>query len=145
MRRMQELLDDPAPFNIIKISDNDFVAEFEVGDLSYTYAVGQGSGKKWEIVFQVTGGSSTLKTPDGSSGFGVLGSGNAATVLSTVAALTREFIVEFTPNFFYFGAEESSRRKVYDILARKLTSLFPYELSTKIVGGEMIYEFRWTY
>lgn len=144
MRRIKELFDNPVQYDIYQHSDTEFMASFSVDNIEYDYVVLK-RGEEWEIDFEVFEGREKTRNPD-KSNHGILGVDKYATVLSTVAALTREFIVDYTPNRFYFLAVEPSRQKVYDIFAKKLTSIFPYEVSTKhpkFSRSSKIYTFTW--
>lgn len=54
---------------------------------------------------------------------GTTGTGNVFLVFSSVGALIRKFIKEFSPEMIYFGSKDKKRNELYATLSSKLTTV----------------------
>jgi len=67
--------------------------------------------------------------------FGITNTGNSITVFATVVTIIEEFIQTEKPEFFFFAAEEPSRRKLYDRLSKVLIRKTNYNLFHTLVNN----------
>lgn len=97
------------------------MADFQIGDGHFKVMFKEKAYERgiWELSFYRNG---TLD---------LTGTGNAATVLSTVMAITREFISTQDPRYIGYSAknDEGSRNKLYPKLMAKLMKEFPQYLA----------------
>jgi hypothetical protein len=110
-----ELFDSPVPYDIEEESAEYFEASFEVGKMTYLFKASQGE-KEWEILFEAL---------EDKREWGVLNTGNAAVVFSTVLRLTKYFLSKYKPEKFFFTAEEKSRNSLYSVAAKGAEKFFP--------------------
>lgn len=119
-----EVLDTPVPYSWSEKRDSFCAARFKVGEVPYLCEFGvYGHGGKWNTAFYVDKELSPevkakFKNKDAA---GVTGTGNAGAVLSTVVAITREFIEFAHPTQITFSARGSSRVSLYEAMMRRLT------------------------
>lgn len=98
-------------------------ANFTVGQVPYKFYAftSPGAGGKWEVEFSID----TTQLPSGkryNSSFGLTKSGNAATVMSIVSDIMRDFLQRYQGSVteLTFTADESSRQALYARMAKRL-------------------------
>lgn len=67
--------------------------------------------------------------------FQITDEGDAVRIMSTVIAITKEFVAKAHPLMFYFTAHEPSRIKLYSALAKRFTSMassIGYKIATTL-------------
>lgn len=69
--------------------------------------------------------------------YGVTDLGHGYEVLSTVMEIFNEFVKTQDPNVLVFGAEEESRRKLYNRMVSRFKG--KYNVETKVSQGELVY------
>jgi len=135
---LTELMDNPVDYqSTYDASGTMFIAKFDVGDVEYRAEIIGGAPYKegdYEIFFEVRG--------EASFGMDITGTGNAATVFSTVAAIIKEHFRRHknTVEAYIFTAKEPSRRKLYKRLAGMMKSKLRFsKVETEIAAGELMF------
>lgn len=120
-----ETRDQPAPFNWVTKSTEQWTAIFNIGELSYRVIFEQDDEikSKWEVVFILS------NRPKDTSMYELTGTGNAFVVFSTV----KHIIVDFVSQHHHistigFSAQESSRKRFYDRWASDIATLIGWNL-----------------
>lgn len=124
--KINELLDKPVPLKIVSATPSEYSALFTVEDIDYETTAFKGMyglGNTWEINFMTSRGAKE----------GITGTGNAATVFSTMKVFVDQFIQKYSPVSFKFSAQlkEPSKIKVYNIFAKLLKKKYGYSLQKK--------------
>lgn len=93
-------------------------ALFTVGDVPYRFNCYTSNPKIWEVEFSVEDDEVRAANKD----YGITGTGNAATVMSTVVGILKEFIAAYKDKIdvLQFSAEEDSRMGLYARMAHRL-------------------------
>lgn len=109
------------PWKWTVCNDNEVEAVFMVGDVKYEFSAYAYSSddRHWLTEFSAVG--STDK-------FGITGSGNSATVMTTIVDITRTFLNTYPVSILSFSAKETSRSSLY---ARMVQRLIPTWEMTK--------------
>lgn len=99
-------------------------AEFVVGDLPYkfhAYTDDPGSGE-WEVEFAIDKGQIPPEKRKQLTAFGITGTGNAATVMTTVTDILRSFLQQYKNKIteLTFSAAEPSRQALYKRMLKRL-------------------------
>jgi hypothetical protein len=120
IQEITEAFDSVQPFHWTHWEDEtaqEVMADFQIGDGHFKVMFKEKyyERQRWEISFYRNG---TLD---------LTGTGSAATVLSTVMKITREFIATQNPRWITYSAknDEGSRNKLYPKLMQKLMQEFP--------------------
>jgi hypothetical protein len=152
--RLDELFDKPLKWEILTDTSDEFDAQFEVGDYIYTAGAKEvinsmaskefnGSPSYWEFGFNqwIPSMKRVAKDKNGEvwrknweKHEEITGTGNAASVYSTVAKILHAFLKAKRPKLFRFSAklDEPTKRKLYRVFAQKIAKKYAktYELST---------------
>jgi hypothetical protein len=106
-------------------SSNLFVATFDVGKENYEFQAA-GRGRSWYISFE------SLSNDDG---YGMTGTGNAATIMSTIVDIMRDFF-KIVPEIqtIKFIANEHSRQLLYTRIVRRLLPTWQFSNSSAGTG-----------
>jgi len=154
--RLDELFDTPLNWEVVLDESDDFHAQFEVGEYIYTVGAHEiinskaskefdGSPSYWEFGFDQWIPSMKKKAQDKHGSIyrkewkkheNITGTGNAATVYSTVAEILQHFLKTKKPKLFRFSAklDEPSKQKLYRVFSQKAAKKYTktYELDTTI-------------
>ena len=93
-------------------------ALFTVGDVPYRFHCYTTNPKIWEVEFSVEDDEVRAANKD----YEITGTGNAATVMSTVVGILKAFLVEYKDKIdaLSFSAKEDSRQALYAKMVRRL-------------------------
>jgi hypothetical protein len=86
---------------------------------------------KWECLFSLNLRYDKGKELRASNPIGVLGTGNAAKILSIVCSAIEQFMQEYSPRAIEFIAYEYSRQKLYGAMVRRLVSRLPSDYQVR--------------
>jgi len=132
---INEIFDSKADIEIMDSSKEYHRYDFLIGNTYYKF-IAQDNGYKgedfWEIMFATSDGEMEIINTD-----------NTLKVFSAVIKCLGIFIKKVKPNTFYFGAKETSRRKLYDRFAKMIPRILPYKIKKMDAGLIMKrYEFE---
>jgi hypothetical protein len=145
---INELFDQPAPFQMHQIDDNMIVAGFNVGPLKYIsyFSRGHKAGQEfWDFTFEFAENDDDREAK-GETGVDNTGLGGEFVVFATVMKIMKEFVNKFKPAVLKFsGAKadamagvDKGRSKLYKVLVGKLGNLIArmgYTVDHKDVAG----------
>ena len=130
--QINELFRSPSDWEWFNTGPYRAVADFEVGDVPYIFSAEllNPKAKAWHISFKAKG-------DEFSNEYGVLGTGNASHVFSTVLDIMRDFLKVYKGNVntLKFSADEPSRVKLY---SRMIDRLLPNSDVEKTAGGSFV-------
>ncbi len=130
--QVNELFRSPTDWEWFNTGPYRAVADFEVGDVPYIFSAEllNPKAKAWHISFKAKG-------DEYSNEYGVLGTGNASLVFSTVLDIMRDFLKTYKGNVstLKFSADEPSRIKLY---SRMIDRLLPNSEVEKGKGGSFV-------
>lgn len=134
---LTELMDNPVDYTVTYDAGIYFVANFNVDDVAYRAEIIEGEPYEegeYEIIFDVKS--------KGPRGMDILGTGNAATVFSTVAAIIKDHFQRHKSSLkaYIIGAKEASRRKLYKRFAQMMKSELKFsKVETEMDDGQLIF------
>ena len=138
-----EKLDLNVPIKVVANNKFTWQAQWEVGESKFQFAADAeefDNAVEWGITFWnmshpgvITRGSTEITGDVGTS---------SLKVFSGVASAFKKFIKAKKPNLFYFSAEEKSRIRLYNRLAKMLAKEFKYNMTKTLEDGDYIYEFE---
>lgn len=104
----------------------EYEAEFKVGELPYQFSAFTGGRGNWVVEFSI---ESSYSDSNNISQYGINNTGSAATVMSTVVDIMRDFIKQHSDDIvrLEFTSDEHSRSDLYVRMVRRL--LPDWELS----------------
>lgn len=114
---LQELFDTAAPYEVIADTHDQFVGEFWIGDNRYHSFVEKTTRTTWIWVFCL---ANDLEARLGSCNTSATGTGNEFLVFSTALDILKTAIEKKNIQKLEFSAEEVSRVRMYDRLARRI-------------------------
>jgi hypothetical protein len=128
IRELTELFDnDKVSWNWDYNSSTEAEATFVVGDIQYRFYAfaGRDTPGRWEVEFKIVAGAEPTNR------FGITGTGNAATVMSTVVAILTAFLKMHKDKVsqLVFSAKEHSRRDLYSRMVRRLLPTWNFQKS----------------
>jgi len=116
--RLNELFKKPKDWEWDHTGPSRATADFRVGDVPYTFSstLMDASTKTWDVLFRA---DSSEYFPDE---YGMLGTGNAPAVFSTVVDMLGNFLDQYKGQVdrLYFSADEPSRDKLYRHMIKRL-------------------------
>jgi hypothetical protein len=126
--RLRELFDNnTVQWNWDYNSSTEAEATFVVGNIQYRFYAfaGRDNPGRWEVEFKIVEGG------DPTNRFGITGTGNAATVMSTVVAILTAFLKmhDGKVSQLVFSAKEHSRRDLYSRMVRRLLPSWNFQKS----------------
>ena len=139
---LTEKIDLNIPVKVIANNAYTWQATFEIDKVLYRFAADFDDDPlpneeevSWGIVFF------NMSEP---TRFGIGSSkmtGKMGSVFSGVASAFKKFIQQRKPEEFFFTAEEPSRIKLYNRLAKMISQKFNYKLKNYRQEGDSVYEF----
>jgi hypothetical protein len=130
--QINELLDAPVEWEWDNTGPSRALAHFQVGKYPYRWSatLDDTELKSWIILFRVDG------TQVKSHEYAILGTGNAATVFSTVIDILRDFLNQYKGmvDRLVFSADEPSRKKLYYHLIKRVLP----DSTTEVIGNDIV-------
>jgi hypothetical protein len=154
--RLDELFDSPLKWEVLLNERDVFDVQFEVGEYIYTASAHEvinsraskefnGSPSYWEFGFdqyiysmkkKAQSKHGSIYRKEWTKHENITGTGNAATVYSTVAKVLDTFLKKKKPQLFRFSAklDETSKQNLYRIFAQKIAKKYAktYNLDTRL-------------
>jgi hypothetical protein len=114
--KLFELFDKIAPYKKIHDDDDILDYQFTINDTNFEANFFKlNPNEPWEIMFNDTDISNQYQKPenDEESGMGMTNKGNAIQVMSTIIAITKEFLKLKKPTEITFSSGNQSKTKLY--------------------------------
>ena len=140
-----EKLDLNVPIKVVANNKWTWQAQWKVGDSKFQFVADlddtmSSDPNDWGITFwnmshpgDFTPGSTEITGDVGTS---------SLKVFSGVASAFKKFVKTKKPDLFFFSAEEKSRVRLYNRLAKMISKEFRYNMTKSLEDGDYIYEFR---